>query len=83
MSSNSICNKKAVESIDDTGVTETVKDVLGKEEKEKKIDKEDSLEKKLANIEKVINTFGGSGGTSVNTKLHLLKILVIILIKNL
>jgi len=29
-------------------------------EKEKKEDKEDSLEKKLANIEKVIDTFGGS-----------------------
>ena len=51
---------KAVESIDDTGVTESVKEVLGKEEKEKKENKEDSLEKKLANIEKVIDTFGGS-----------------------
>ena len=51
---------KAVESIDDTSVTESVKEVLGKEEKEKKEDKEDSLEKKLKNIEKVIDTFGGS-----------------------
>ena len=54
-------DQKAVESIDDTSVTESVKDVLGKEEKEKKEDKEDSLEKKLANIEKVIDTF--SSGT--------------------
>ena len=54
---------KAVESIDDTGATESIKEVLGKEEKEKKEDKEDSLEKKLANIEKVIDTF--SGGTQV------------------
>ena len=54
---------KAVESIDDTSVTESVKDVLGKEEKEKKEDKEDSLEKKLKNIEKVIDTFGGKPTT--------------------
>ena len=55
---------KAVESIDDTGVTESVKEVLNKEEKEKKEDEEDNLEKKLAKIEKVIETFSGSGGTT-------------------
>jgi hypothetical protein len=51
MKASQTADKKAVESIDDTGVTETVKDVLGKEEKEKKIDKE-----------KVIDKF--SGGTT-------------------
>ena len=61
MEAGKTADQKAVESIDDTSVTESVKDVLGKEEKEKKEDKEDSLEKKLANIEKVISTF--SGGT--------------------
>ena len=60
MEASKTADQKAVESIDDTGVTESVKDVLGKEEKEKKEDKEDSLEKKLKNIEKVIDTFGGS-----------------------
>jgi hypothetical protein len=60
MEAGKTADQKAVESIDDTSVTESVKDVLGKEEKEKKEDKEDSLEKKLANIEKVIDTFGGS-----------------------
>ena len=61
MEASKTADQKAVESIDDTSVTESVKDVLGKEEKEKKEDKEDSLEKKLANIEKVIDTF--SSGT--------------------
>ena len=61
MEAGKTADQKAVESIDDTSVTESVKDVLGKEEKEKKEDKEDSLEKKLANIEKVIDTF--SSGT--------------------
>ena len=61
MNADKTADQKAVESIDDTSVTESVKDVLGKEEKEKKEDTEDSLEKKLANIEKVIDTF--SGGT--------------------
>ena len=60
MEAGKTADQKAVESIDDTSVTESVKDVLGKEEKEKKEDTEDSLEKKLANIEKVIDTFGGS-----------------------
>ena len=59
MEASKTADQKAVESIDDTSVTESVKDVLGKEEKEKKENKEDSLEKKLANIEKVIDTFGG------------------------
>ena len=61
MEANKTADQKAVESIDDTGATESVKEVLGKEEKEKKENKEDSLEKKLANIEKVIDAF--SGGT--------------------
>jgi len=65
MKAGQTADKKAVESIDDTGTTETVKEILGKEEKEKQTSTEDSLEKKLRNIEKVINTFGGSGGTSV------------------
>ena len=64
MKASQTADQKAVESIDDTGVTESVKEVLGKEEKEKKEDKEDSLEKKLANIEKVIDKFSG-GGTTV------------------
>ena len=55
---------KAVESIDDTGVTKSGKEILTKEEKEKKEDEEDNLEKKLAKIEKVIETFSGSGGTT-------------------
>jgi len=58
-------DQEAVESIDDTGVTESVKEVLGKEEKEKKEDTEDSLEKKLANIEKVIDKFSGGGTTTL------------------
>ena len=61
MEAGQTADQKAVESIDDTSETETVKEVLGKEEKEKSETKEDSLEKKLANIEKVIDTF--SGGT--------------------
>jgi len=60
MEAGKTADQKAVESIDDTGATESVKEVLGKEEKEKKEDTEDSLEKKLANIEKVIDKFGGS-----------------------
>ena len=64
MEAGQTADQKAVESIDDTSETETVKEVLGKEEKEKLETKEDSLEKKLKNIEKVIDTFSG-GGTSV------------------
>ena len=63
MEASQTADQKAVKSIDDTSETKTVKEVLGKEEKEKSETKEDSLEKKLANIEKVIDTF--SGGTSV------------------
>ena len=48
---------KDIQSIDDTSTTESIKDVLIKEEKEKLADKEDSLDKKLRNIEKVIGTF--------------------------
>ena len=48
---------KDIQSIDDTSITESTKDVLIKEEKEKLADKEDSLDKKLRNIEKVIGTF--------------------------
>ena len=57
MEASKTADQKAVESIDDTGVTESVKEVLGKEEKEKLADKEDSLDKKLRNIEKVIGAF--------------------------
>ena len=57
MEAGKTADQKAVESIDDTGVTESVKEVLGKEEKEKLEKKEDSLDKKLANIEKVIGAF--------------------------
>jgi len=79
MEAGKTADQKAVESIDDTSVTESVKDVLGKEEKEKKEDKEDSLEKKLANIEKVIDTFssgtkalptGQLPGSNVNANLN-------------
>jgi hypothetical protein len=48
---------KDIQSIDDTSITESTKDVLIKEEKEKLEKKEDSLDKKLANIEKVISAF--------------------------
>ena len=48
---------KDIQSIDDTSTTESTKDVLIKEEKEKLEKKEDSLDKKLANIEKVIGAF--------------------------
>ena len=48
---------KDIQSIDDTSITESTKDVLIKEEKEKLEKKEDSLDKKLANIEKVIGAF--------------------------
>ena len=58
-------DQEAVESIDDTSTTETVKEVLGKEEVEDKKNKEQSLEKKLANIEKVIDKFSGAGTTTL------------------
>ena len=62
MEAGQTADQKAVEGIDDTSSTETVKEVLGKEEKKNKEDTEDSLEKKLASIEKVIDKF--SGGTT-------------------
>ena len=65
MEASKTADQKAVESIDDTGVNESVKEVLGKEEKEKKEDTKDSLEKKLANIEKVIDKFSGGGTTTL------------------
>ena len=40
MEASKTADQKAVESIDDTGVTESVKEVLGKEEKEKKVHSE-------------------------------------------
>ena len=58
-------DQEAVESIDDTSTTETVKEVLGKEEVEDKKNKEQSLEKKLANIEKVIDKFSGGKTTTL------------------
>jgi hypothetical protein len=48
---------KDVESIDDTGATESIRDILIKEEKNKSKNSEDSLDKKLKSIEKVIATF--------------------------
>jgi hypothetical protein len=68
MEAGQTADQKAVEGIDDTSSTETVKEVLGKEEKKKKEDKEDSLEKKLANIEKVIDKFGGGTTTLPSSK---------------
>ena len=50
---------------DDTAETESIIDVLKKEEAEKKEEKDDDLDKKLKNIEKVLETFGDSGGTSI------------------
>ena len=61
-------DQEAVESIDDTSTTETVKEVLGKEEVEDKKNKEQSLEKKLANIEKVIDKFSGGTTTLPSSK---------------
>jgi hypothetical protein len=59
--------EKAVEGIDDTSkYIKTVKEGLGTTKKKeiKKIQK-DSLEKKLANIEKVIDKFSGGGTTTL------------------
>ena len=68
MEASKTADQKAVESIDDTGATESVKEVLDKEEKEKKENTEDSLEKKLANIEKVIDKFSGGTTTLPSSK---------------
>tara|TARA_R110000803_G_C11773269_1_gene295572 strand:- start:53 stop:547 length:495 start_codon:yes stop_codon:yes gene_type:complete len=48
---------KDVESIDDAGATESMRDILVEEEKDKSKNSEDSLDKKLKSIEKVIATF--------------------------
>jgi hypothetical protein len=45
---------------EDTAETESIIDVLKKEEAEKKEEKDDDLDKKLKNIEKVLETFGDS-----------------------
>ena len=68
MEAGQTADQKAVEGIDDTSSTETVKEVLGKEEKKNKEDTEDSLEKKLANIEKVIDKFSGGTTTLPSSK---------------
>jgi len=57
---------KDVESTDDTSEVESVKDILIKDEKKQK--SEDSLEKKLKNIEKVIETFSGGDTETIPTK---------------
>ena len=68
MEAGQTADQKAVEGIDDTSSIETVKEVLGKEEKKNKEDTEDSLEKKLANIEKVIDKFSGGTTTLPSSK---------------
>jgi len=45
---------------DDTGKTESIQEVLKKEEAEKKEDDDSDLDKKLASIEKVLETFSDS-----------------------
>ena len=60
ISSTQSKESKDIESIDDTSTTESVKDILIKDEKEKLEKKEDSLDTKLRNIEKVIETFSGA-----------------------
>ena len=53
--------------IDEKTIDESTSEVIQtgtEKEKEKKEDTEDDLEKKLKNIEKVIETFSGSGGTT-------------------
>lgn len=52
--------EKLLGQTEDTSKTESIIDVLKKEEAEKKEDTEDDLEKKLASIEKVIDTFSES-----------------------
>jgi len=60
ISSTQSKESKDIESIDDTSTTESVKDILIKDEKEKLEKKEDNLDTKLRNIEKVIETFSGA-----------------------
>jgi len=57
---------------DENTIDESTTEVIQTETKDKKKESEDDLEKKLKNIEKVIETFSGSGGTTTipnNTKL--------------
>lgn len=52
--------QKELAKTEDTSEMETIKDVLRKEEAEKEEKKEKSLDEKLADIEKVISSFGSS-----------------------
>jgi hypothetical protein len=52
--------QKKLAETEDTSEMETIKDVLRKEEAEKEEKKEKSLDEKLADIEKVISSFGSS-----------------------
>lgn len=52
--------QKKLAETEDTSEMETIKDVLKKEEAEKEEKKEKSLDEKLADIEKVISSFGSS-----------------------
>jgi len=52
--------QKKLAETEDTSEMETIKDVLRKEEAEKDEKKEKSLDEKLADIEKVISSFGSS-----------------------
>lgn len=52
--------QKELAKIEDTSEMETIKDVLKKEEAEKEEKTEKSLDEKLADIEKVISSFGSS-----------------------
>ena len=52
--------QKKLAETEDTSEMETIKDVLRKEEAEKEEKKEKSLDQKLADIEKVISSFGSS-----------------------
>ena len=49
---------------DENTVDESTSEVIKTETKDKKKESEDDLEKKLKNIEKVIETFSGSGGVT-------------------
>lgn len=52
--------QKKLAETEDTSEMETIKDVLRKEETEKEEKKEKGLDEKLADIEKVISSFGSS-----------------------
>ena len=49
---------------DEKTIDESTSEVIKTETKDKEKESEDDLEKKLKNIEKVIETFSGSGGTT-------------------